>query len=285
LRRLRKDRLPVNLGGATIGDDAMHHILDLDRYPVDRPDSAAYADLVATCRDRLARDGMFDLPGFVRPDVVRAAAEAVKPAMATSAFRHARSHNIYFRDNVEGLAPDHPALAKVETVNHTLCADQLAGNPMIALYEWAPFAAFLAATMGKSELHTMQDTLGRVNVQASHDGEALNWHFDRSEFTTTILLQAPEQGGELEYRQNLRTPDDPNFDGVAAVLRGEDPMVRRIALAPGALNVFRGVNTLHRVVPVAGPVARLVTIFSFYERPGVVMSEKDQIGFYGRAAA
>jgi hypothetical protein len=29
-------------------------------------------------------------------------------------------------------------------------------------------------------------------------GEALNWHFDRSQFTTTLLIQAPEQGGEFE---------------------------------------------------------------------------------------
>jgi hypothetical protein len=262
----------------------MRDLIDLDRYPLDRPDSPGWKGLVADCRARLVRDGMFDLPGFLRPAVTRAAADAVKPAMATAAFRHARRHNIYFRDTVEGLARDHPALAKVETVNHTLCADQLVGNPVMALYEWAPFAAFLAATMDKPALYTMDDPLGRVNVQASHDGEALNWHFDRSEFTTTILLQAPEAGGELEYRQDLRSAENPNFDGVAAVLRGQDPQVRRIALAPGALNVFRGVNTLHRVVPVAGPVERLVAIFSFYDRPGVVMSAKDQIGFYGRAA-
>jgi hypothetical protein len=131
----------------------------------------------------------------------------------------------------------------------------------------------------------MEDPMARVNVQASRDGEALNWHFDRSEFTTTILLQAPDQGGELEYRKDLRSADDPNYDGVAAVLRGEDPQVKKQTLKPGALNVFRGVNTLHRVVPVAGPVERLVTIFAFFDRPGVVMTAKDQTGFYGRATA
>jgi hypothetical protein len=130
----------------------------------------------------------------------------------------------------------------------------------------------------------MDDPMGRVNVQASRDGEALNWHFDRSEFTTTILLQAPEQGGELEYRRNLRSADDPNFDGVAAVLAGQDRQVARLALKPGALNVFRGVNTLHRVVPVKGKIDRVVAIFSFYERPGVVMSAKDQLSFYGRSS-
>lgn len=263
----------------------MNHLLDLDTYPLDRPDSPEYAALVASCRARLAEEGMFDLPGFLRPEVTKAAAEATKPAMATESYRHARSHNIYFRDAVEGLAPDHPALAKVETINHTLTADQLVGNPVIALYEWQPFADFLAAAMGKPALYRMEDPMARVNVQASRDGEALNWHFDRSEFTTTILLQAPEIGGELEYRSNLRSADDPNYDGVAALLRGEDPEVKKTRLATGALNVFRGVNTLHRVVQVKGPVERIVAIFSFFDRPGVAMTAKEQTGFYGRAVA
>jgi hypothetical protein len=261
----------------------MKRLVDLDTYPLDRPDSAEYAALVADCQARLAADGMFDLPGFLRAEVTRAATEAASPVMARESHRHARSHNIYFRDSVEGLPDDHPAMAKVETVNHTLCADQLVGNPVLDLYEWQPLADFLAAAMSKDVLHRMKDPMARVNIQASRAGEALNWHFDRSEFTTTILLQAPEKGGELEYRKNLRTAEEPNFDGVAAVLRGEDPEVRRVRLAPGALNVFRGINTLHRVVPVEGPTERLVAIFAFFDRPGVVMTAKEQMGFYGRS--
>ena len=263
----------------------MKHLLDLDTYPLDRPESPEYVALVASCRARLAADGMFDLPGFVRSDVTKEAADAVKPAMATEAFRHARKHNIYFRDTVEGLTEGHPALTKVETVNHTLCADQLGGNPVIDIYEWPPFAEFLAAAMGKPALYRMDDPMARVNVQASRAGEALNWHFDRSEFTTTILLQAPEEGGELEFRSNLRSADEPNYDGVVAVLRGEDPEVKKVRLVPGALNVFRGVNTLHRVVQVKGPTERIVAIFAFFDRPGVIMSAKEQTGFYGRSVA
>jgi hypothetical protein len=261
----------------------MNHLIDLYTYPIHRPDSEAYATLVADCRERLAADGMFDLPGFLLPDVTLAAAQAVGPAMATEAFRHARKHNIYFRDSIDDLPPDHPALKPVETVNHTLCADQLQGNPVIQLYEWQPFANFLAATMGKAALYRMADAMARVNVQASRAGEALNWHFDRSEFTTTILLQAPLVGGELEYRTNLRSADAPNYDGVAALLRGEDPLVRQVRLLPGALNVFRGVNTLHRVVPVQGHRERIVAIFSFFDKPGVTMTAAEQTGFYGRS--
>lgn len=263
----------------------MDHLVDLEAYPLERPESGAYAILVEACRDRLARDGMFELAGFLRPDAARAAARAAQPLMDRHSFRHARTHNVYFRDAVEGLAPDHPALAKVETVHHTLNGAQLLENPVTQLYEWPPFARFLAATMGKPAIYCMDDAVGRVNVQASRAGEALNWHFDQSEFTTTILLQAPQTGGELEYRRDLRSPGEPNHQGVVAVLAGRDPEVRRVALKEGALNVFRGVDTLHRVVPVEGERARMVAIFSFYDRPGVTMTVKDQRGFYGTTSA
>ncbi|NOD47662.1 MULTISPECIES: 2OG-Fe(II) oxygenase [unclassified Ruegeria] len=263
----------------------MKHLLDLEKYPLHRPDSREYEKLVKKCRADLASDGMFNLPGFFKPGIAQQAADAAKPALDTVSFRHARKHNVYFKDDMPGIDDAHPAMVKSQTVNHTLCADQLEGNPVIDVYEWQPFADFLAATMGKEKLYQMDDPMARVNVQATRDGEGLNWHFDRSEFTTTILLQAPEVGGELEYRKDLRTPDDQNYEGVVAVLAGKDPEVKRIMPLPGALNVFRGVNTPHRVVPVQGDTERVIAIFSFYETPGVYFSAEEQIGFYGRSVS
>ena len=261
----------------------MNHLLDLKKYPLDHPGSPEYAALVEKCRADLAADGMYNLPGFFLPGVAQKAADAAKPAMDTASFRHSRRHNVYFKDSMPGIDDDHGAMAKFQTVNHTLCADQLEGNPVIDVYEWEPFADFLAQTMGKKKLYQMDDKMARVNVQATHDGEGLNWHFDRSEFTTTILLQAPDTGGQLQYRKNLRTADAQNFDGVAAVLAGTDPQIKQIMPEAGALNVFRGVNTPHRVVQVKGPKERVISIFSYYERPGVTFSPKEQMGFYGRA--
>jgi hypothetical protein len=130
----------------------------------------------------------------------------------------------------------------------------------------------------------MDDPLARVNAMAYGEGDTLNWHFDRSEFTTTLLLQAPEAGGEFEYRTDLRSADDPNFEGVARLLRGDDPELKRMAVSPGTLNVFRGKNTAHRVAQVKGPRERIITVFSFYERPGVRFTAEEQVGFYGRVA-
>jgi hypothetical protein len=115
-------------------------------------------------------------------------------------------------------------------------------------------------------------------------GEALNWHFDRSQFTTTLLIQAAEQGGEFEYRSDLRSDTDPNYEGVSRLLRGEDPDIHVNGLAGGTLNVFKGKNTLHRISPVRGNRKRLVAVFSYYDRPDVMFSREERIGFFGRDA-
>ena len=262
----------------------MQDILDLDHFPLHLPDSAAYASLVKRCQTDLAREGMFNLDGFFDADAAQKAADDLAQVMANASFTHARRHNIYFRKDISDLPADHPALTEFETVNHTLCADQLGGTPILDIYRWGPLRAFIARVMDKPVLHPMDDPLAAVNVMAYGAGEALNWHFDRSEFTTTLLLQAPETGGAFEYRTDLRTDTDPNYDGVARLLRGEDPDLRQISPTPGTLNIFRGKNTPHRVTPVEGDRQRVIAVFSYYEQPGVRFSKEEQIGFYGRAA-
>jgi hypothetical protein len=260
----------------------MRDLLDLDRYPIDRPDSAETVHLTARCQADLTAHGMFNLEGFVRTEAIERAVSEIEPLMERASYRHARRHNVYFRDEVPGLAADHPALKQFQTVNYTLCADQLVGTVVDRIYDWPPLADFLARAMGKSRLYPMSDPLARVNVLAYRPGEALNWHFDRAQFTTTLLIRGAESGGEFQYRSALRSDTDPNYDGVARMLRGEDPEVATNTLAAGTLNVFAGRNTAHRVSPVIGEKSRMVAVFSYYDNPGVTFSSKERIGFYGR---
>lgn len=262
----------------------MKDVLDLDRYPIEGVDSHARDLLVERCRNALITNGMFNLEGLVRPDAIRQCLAEVMPVRQRAAFTHKRQHNVYFKDDIEGLSPDHPALAMMETVNHTVCADQIPDSLVCRIYDWPPLARFLADVMEKDNLYTMADPIARVNVMAYGEGEALNWHFDRSEFTTTLLLQAPEAGGEFQYRSNLRTDADPNYDGVARLLTGQDDKVRTLSVEPGTLNVFRGVNTIHRVSPVCGDKERIIAVLSYYEHPGVRFSDVDNMGFYGRVS-
>jgi hypothetical protein len=261
----------------------MKDVLDLERYPLDRPESPEFTALVASCRRDMATKGMFNLDGLVRPAGIERAVREIQPRSDRIAYTHQRQHNVYFEAAVDGLRPDHGALKRFDTIHHTLCDDQLAGTLVHEIYEWPPLPGFLARVLDKPQLFLMGDPLARVNVMKYKPGEALNWHFDRSLFTTTLLIQASDEGGEFEYRSNLRSDADPNYDGVAKLLHSSDPEIRVNPLAAGTLNVFAGKNTLHRVSPVRGKRDRLVAVYSYYERPDVTFSDQERVGFYGRA--
>ena len=260
----------------------MRSILNLTRWPVDALDSEQGRILVIRCRDELRKAGMFSLEALIRPEALRDSIDEVEPLFETAAFTHSREHNIYFDDEIDILEAHHPALRRFTTVNRTICGDQIPASTITLIYEWQPLIDFLAAAMDKSALYPMADPLGRLNVMAYRAGERLNWHFDRAEFTITVLLQAPLGGGEFQYRSGLRSDTDPNYDGVARLVAGNDPHVRTLPLEPGTLNVFKGKNTAHRVTPVEGERARIIAVFSYYERPDVTFSDSERLGFYGR---
>ena len=260
----------------------MKQLLDLDRWPLDALDGAPGRALVARCREALDEAGMFSLDALVRPQALRAIVAEVEPLFETAAFTHARDHNIYFDDEIADIVADHPAFKRFHTVNRTLCGDQVAAGAIARIYEWRPLIDFLAVAMDKPKLYPMADPLGRINVMAYRAGEQLNWHFDRSEFTTTLLLQAPLAGGAFQYRSGLRSRTNPNYEGVARLLAGRDEEVRTLPLAPGTLNVFKGRNTAHRTTPVKGERARIIAVFSYYETPDYTFSDTERLGFYGR---
>ncbi len=258
-------------------------IVDLQRYPIDKPDSGAMQRLVKDCQSRLADRGLFTLPGLLKAEIIQDILAEVTPLIAGASFNHRRKHNVYFLPDVPGLDNNHPALRQFDTQNHTVCADQIPDSPLLGLYYWQPFINFLAAVMEKPAIYPMDDDLSCLNVMAHKQGEALNWHFDRSEYTTTILLQAPHAGGEFQYITDLRSDHDPNYDGVGEFLQSDFSAATTLPLEAGTLNVFKGSNTLHRVAPVQGPTDRIISIFTYYETPGKRFSAEEQIGFYGRS--
>lgn len=274
-------------------DAAAHHgridlLVDLDRHPVHRPGTAEYRELLERCRTDLAAHGMFDLEGFLRPTAIEEAVRELRPLVDHHSFLHAREHNVWFLPADEaaathGLDVGHPSLAAMRTANRTVCADQMAGTVVMAVYEWAPLRAFVAVAVGAPELHLMADPLARVNVMSYRDGEALQWHFDRARFTTTLLLQRPRAGGRFEWRHGLRSADHVDHDGLGEVIAGTDRSVEHRDVRAGTLNVFAGHDTVHRVAHVRGEVDRLIAVYSWAEQPGVTFTDAERIGFYGRA--
>jgi hypothetical protein len=270
--------MAVNRGA----ERSIDSLIDVTRYPLDDDLGEGRQALAAQCRRDLESQGSFSLDGFLRPEALAACVRQVAPLMARESFHHCQTHNVYFAKEAPSLPQGHGALTPLTSSNHTLTCDQLDGTVIRQVYEWEPLCAFLADVLEKQQLYRMADPLARLNVMGYGRDEAIGWHFDRSQFTVTLLLQAPEAGGVFEYRRNLRSEDDPNYGGVARLLERRDPEVRTLPLRPGTLNVFAGRFAAHRLTPVEGDRMRLVAILSFMEESQVMFRPEDQLQFYGR---
>lgn len=258
-------------------------IVDVGAYPLGDAEGDRVQALVAQKRRELDEKGTFGLEGFLRPEAVAAGVAELEPLVRQGSFHHAKTHNVYFTDDDPPPLRARGASPRLTSSQHTLTGDQLAGTVIRRVYEWDPLRDFLAAVMNKPHLFRMADPLACVNVMGYGSGDQIGWHFDRAEFTVTLLFQEAAAGGTFEYRHNLRSEDDPNYSGVARLLADRDSEVRSLALKPGTLNVFAGYRSVHRVTSVAGDRRRIMAVLSYMEEPDVQFSRTDRLRFYGRA--
>ncbi len=258
--------------------------VDLKRYPIHDLEAAAGRKLVAFGRDQLARNGACVLEDFLLPEAV-GAARAETEGLLGEAFYCEKNHNPYLEPNDPAFPADHPRnLAQVSDLG-ALPDDLFGGGSVLrSLYRWDKLQAFLAALLEVPRLHPYADPLASLNVNVFRPGQQLGWHFDNADWAVTLMLQPATDGGVYEYLPWIRSPERENYEAVARVLAGQWDGVRRLAMGEGALVLFRGRYSLHRVTPVEGARPRLVAVLSYDTEPGVMLTEHNRRLFYGRVA-
>lgn len=259
-------------------------IVDLDRYPIHDPSSAAGQALVNRCRSELQEAGACRLHGFVKPAVIDAlVADAER--LAEHAYPQEDYHNVYFEDVDESLPADHPRRLMQRTAQKAVAWDLiLAASPLRQLYEWDALTDFVAAALGKKALYRAADPLGACNVTIYDEGDELGWHFDRSDFSITLMFQPAESGGDFEYVPMIRTPEDERYPAVQRLLLGSREGIVPLRSEPGTLAFFRGRYSIHRVPPVHGKRRRINAVLTYGDEPGKKLNEYTQMLFYGRTA-
>ena len=260
-------------------------LVDLERYPIDAPDSPAALAAIAAARADLVRQGVAVLPGFLTADALTA---MVAEADGLAAGRHHQDlmGSPYLEIPADHWPEHHPRRAEGRSALTAIPYDAFAdGSPLRALYEWDVLLEFVRRALDREVLHRYADPLGALNVAAMYDGDELAWHFDQTDFVVSIALQRPEVGGEFECAPFTRTPDDECYEVVARCLAGDpDAPTTVLEFEPGTLMLFEGRHSLHRVTPIGGAVPRHVALLGFDTRPGVRSSELLQTIRYGRTA-
>jgi alkylated DNA repair dioxygenase AlkB len=261
-------------------------VVDVDTYPIHDLDSAAGTALVDDCRRQLAETGVCTLAGFIRPEAVD---EMVRLAqtLVGKAWKSDQTHTVYFEKVDDAVDADHPRAYTVRSSKNGIAFDFIpADAPVRRLYESDDLTRFIAVVLGKPVLYRSADPLDAMQVTAFNDGDELGWHFDRSEFSMTVMYQQSESGGEFIYVPGLRSEDDENYEGVQRVLQGEDTeSLRTLPSAPGTLAFFRGQHALHRVTPIRGGTPRINTVLTYGERPDMKLNDLTSQLFYGRTSS
>jgi alkylated DNA repair dioxygenase AlkB len=270
---------------STAAEPGYAGIVDLDAYPIHDLDSERGAQFVARCQAQLAEEGVCYLPGFIRPEAV---AEMVRLAgeLDEKAWKSDQTHTVYFEPVADDVPAEHPRARTVRSAKNGIAYDYIPPDaPLRRLYESDDLTRFIAAVLGKDVLHRSADPLDALQITTFRTGDELGWHFDRSEFSVTVMYQQAESGGEFVYVPGLRSDDDPNYPGVQAVLDGDRGNLKVLPSAPGTLAFFHGHNALHWVTPIEGDTPRINSVLTYGEVPDMRLNDLTSQLFYGRTSS
>lgn len=260
-------------------------VVDLERYPIDALETKHGQEFVQACREELAANGACNLPGFITPEAVASMVE-LAGNLGDKAWTSARPHTVYFEPVDDSVQAGHPRAHQVRSVKHGIAYDYIPEDaPMRRLYASDDLTRFIAAVLQKPVLYRSADPLDALQVTTMGDGDELGWHFDRSEFSITVMYQPSKGGGEFYYHPNLRSDVDPNYEGVQRVLQGDTTGQMLLPSAPGTLAFFHGKNALHHVTPVQGDIPRINTVLTYGEHDDMKLNDLTSQLFYGRVSA
>lgn len=247
-------------------------LINIDAYPLDRPDSDLYLDAVASAREHLRSVGCAIIRDLVRPDVVRKLSTEIVARKPTTHFS-TQSMNPYFHTEFNDDFPErHPVNTFIERSSGFIPGDSWdSGCATDALFRSPELAQFLANCLEIPELHCYADPLAGLTANVLDPGQQFTWHFDTNDFAVTVLVDEADAGGLFEFVPDIRNADDEGFDAIQTVLEGGREGVVTLDLRPGDLQIFRGRHSLHRVTRVpADSVPRHAAIFAYTEQAGVV---------------
>ena len=235
-----------------------------------------------SCKAQLDSTGALVMEKFLSADTVESLQNEARNVRPLAFFCH-QNHNAYLLDSDASFPEEH--IRNLEQVSDKGCVphDQIPDNsPLRTLYEWPVFRAFLESVLDLS-VYPYADTLSSININYYERGQQLGWHYDNASFAITLMVQAPEDGGEFEYLEKVRNKEagEQGYADTESVIKGR-LQPKTLAMGDGALVLFRGRNSLHRVAPVASDHARILVTLNFNTEPAVMLSELVRTTFFGR---
>jgi len=267
---------------STIPRDIALDMVDLDRFPIADLDTGAGAAFLAECQHSMDTLGWCNLDGFIHPEaLVKLNAEA-NDLMPSAEVLHVK-RNIYQGAIDPSLPMDDPRRKQFTHVAVQLADDQIPPQTNVkSLYHSALLTDFVRRVQRKEKLYRCADEFQALNVVALRPDSWHAWHYDTTECTVTLLLQAAEQGGEFTFLPNSRTDDTEDHASVDRLLSGDMSHAQSFSRGAGTFTLFRGGYSLHGVTKVEGNRPRISAIMTYDEQPNRVIADDINVRIYGK---
>ena len=262
--------------------DVALELIDLDRYPIADISQGEGAQFLKECQDQMDRDGWCNFDGFIKPEAL-ALLEAEANELLPTAEVLTIKRTIY-QGAVDPSAPkDDPRRAEYTHVARQLADDQIPAQSLLQqLYKSELLTDFVRQVQKKKTLYRCADEFQALNVVSLEPGSWHAWHYDTTECTITLLLQAAENGGEFTFIPNSRTDETEDRESVDRLLSGDMSVAQTFSRGAGTFTLFRGGYSLHGVTRVEGSIPRVTAIMTYSEEPDEVMSDDVNIRIYGK---
>ena len=262
----------------------LSEIVDLERYPIDQPESSPYRQAVEDAKEGLRSEGCAVIKDFVRNDALEDLGAEIWERKETTHFS-TQVINPYFHFHHDPTWPDrHPVNTFLERSSGFIPGDSWEpSTTMRQLFEHPGLARFLADCLEIDELHPYADPLAGLTANILDPGQQFTWHFDTNEFAVTVLVEEADEGGRFEYVPAIRSEGDEGFDAIQKVLEGGRDGVRTLDLRPGDLQIFRGRYSLHSVSRLSkDSKPRHAAVFAYTEKAGVIGRVERTQQLFGR---
>ncbi|MCK0101867.1 hypothetical protein [Pseudohalocynthiibacter sp. F2068] len=259
-------------------------LIDLDHYPIADLDKGPGANFLVECQRSMEANGWCNLDRFIRADALARLNGEANELLPTAEVLHVK-RNIYQGAIDPSLPEDDPRRKEFTHIAIQLADDQIPGETRLKqLYHSEILTEFVRRVQKKEQLYRCADEFQALNVVALQPDSWHAWHYDTTECTVTLLLQAAEEGGEFTFLPNSRTDETEDRESVDRLLAGDISKAQTFSRGAGTFTMFRGGYSLHGVTKVEGSRPRISAILTYDEQPGRVIDDEINIRIYGKRA-
>jgi hypothetical protein len=261
IRRLRSIARAVGAGAAESAHDALEH-----------PAAAVPGAAVERGRAQIQSDACCVIPGFLPPPTLEALrSEAVEDLLGRvrpfgEQEKWGEAYSQWVEDSPE-YGPDHPRHRLHKTrVDFVGYSDFPSTSRLRRLYEAEEMAALVSSLVGE-RMYQCVDSSRSLNLSVMQTGgDTHGWHYDTNTAVVSLVIEAPQAGGEFEWAPFSRDEGSENYDEMARVFDGTSSLTRRHTPVPGDLLCFVGRRSVHRVAEQQAG-RRIVALLSFANEP------------------